>query len=61
MKIIISNAFSLSILVRPVVANRVNVKLEPGVLILVGQYIGPRLPEGATTLPEGASIEWWTV
>ena len=61
MKIIISNAFSLSILVRPVVANRVNVKLEPGVLILVGQYIGPRLPKGATTLPEGASIEWWTV
>jgi hypothetical protein len=26
--------------------------------ILVGQYTGPRLPEGATTLPEGAEIQW---
>lgn len=50
-----------SILGRPVAVNRVNVKLEPDVLLMVGQYIGPRLPEGATTLPEGASIEWWTV
>jgi hypothetical protein len=23
----------------------------------LGQYVGPRLPEGATTLPEGASIK----
>ena len=29
--------------------------------LLVGQYRGPRLPEGTTTLPEGASIEWWLV
>ena len=29
--------------------------------LIVGQYRGPRLPEGATTLPEGAEIEWWQV
>lgn len=28
---------------------------------LIGQYIGPRLPEGATELPAGATIEWWLV
>lgn len=29
--------------------------------LLVGQYNGPRLPEGATTLPEGASIRWYLI
>lgn len=29
--------------------------------LIVGQYRGPRLLEGATTLPEGAVIEWWQV
>ena len=29
--------------------------------VLVGQYVGPRLPEGATELPEGATIEWRVV
>ena len=28
---------------------------------LIGAYVGPRLPEGCTTLPEGASLEWWTI
>ncbi|MBK5203881.1 MAG: DUF1874 domain-containing protein [Polaromonas sp.] len=28
---------------------------------LVGQYLGPRLPEGATSLPNGAVIRWVTV
>lgn len=50
--------------------NRVSVKLrdrienERGVfqdLLIVGQYVGPRLPEGATQLPEGAQIEWWVI
>lgn len=27
--------------------------------LIFGQYIGPRLPEGVTALPEGATIEWW--
>ena len=38
--------------------NRVSVTLKPGENALLGQYTGPRLPEGATTLPEGASIKW---
>lgn len=30
-------------------------------VMLVAQYKGPRLPEGTTTLPEGATVEWWLV
>lgn len=33
----------------------------PLTALLVAQYRGPRLPEGATTLPEGSKIEWWLV
>jgi len=42
-------------------ANRISIKLMPGDGLLVAQLVGPRLPEGATTLPEGASIEFWIV
>ncbi|MCX6797345.1 MAG: DUF1874 domain-containing protein [Candidatus Doudnabacteria bacterium] len=35
---------------------RVTVTLCPGDVALVFQYSGPRLPEGATVLPEGAKI-----
>ena len=42
-------------------ANRVNVQLAPREEVLVGQYVGGRLPEGATTLPEGARIDWFLV
>lgn len=42
-------------------AQRLSVKLTKADTLLVGQYIGPRLPEGATTLPEGASIIWLLV
>ena len=42
--------------------NRICLTLEdPSTHVLVGQYIGPRLPEGATELPEGAILEWWIV
>lgn len=43
--------------------NRVSLKFtdEPGEVLIVGQYVGPRLPEGATELPQGATIEWWSV
>jgi len=37
---------------------RITVRLEPGDVALVGQYVGPRLPEGAEELPEGAAIRW---
>ena len=41
--------------------NRATVVLKDGDLALVGQYSGPRLPEGATSLPEGATIKWLVV
>ena len=41
--------------------NRATVALKEGDVALVGQYSGPRLPEGATSLPEGAAIKWVVV
>jgi hypothetical protein len=41
--------------------NRASVKLADGDILYVGQYSGPRLPEGATALPEGAKITWLKV
>lgn len=40
---------------------RETLRLAPGDRLLVGQYVGPRLVEGATTLPEGAEIRWLRV
>lgn len=40
---------------------RESLKLNYGFKLLVGQYKGPRLPEGVSTLPDGATIEWWFV
>ena len=39
-------------------SNRVTLKLDEGDVLYVAQYIGPRLPEGATKLPEGAKIKY---
>lgn len=39
--------------------NRCSTVLEPGDSLLIAQYNGPRLPEGATVLPEGAKIRWF--
>lgn len=41
--------------------NRVSVSLRPGDTLVVGQYVGSRLPEGCRELPEGARIEWYMV
>ena len=42
--------------------NRTSVKLGVGVHhLLICQYQGPRLPEGAKELPEGASVAWLAV
>lgn len=38
--------------------HRATVSLKGGDRLVVGQYRGPRLEEGVTTLPEGASIQW---
>ena len=45
----------------PVDCNRVGVTLGHRDMALVGQYTGLRLAEGATTLPEGATIKWIVV
>jgi len=45
----------------PVPAARITVVVAPGDTLLVGQYSGPRLPEGAHKLPEGATIKWLLV
>ena len=42
-------------------ANRLNVVLGDDVQLVVAQYTGPRLPEGVTKLPQGASIRYWMV
>lgn len=42
----------------PVGMNRSSTELNRGDELLVAQYNGPRLPEGATSLPEGAKIRW---
>ena len=41
--------------------NRVSVTLPVGEWSIVGQYSGPRLPEGCTALPEGATVRWMQV
>ena len=41
--------------------NRVSIKLTESDVLYVTQYTGPRLQEGATTLPEGANIECFEV
>ena len=40
---------------------RANVALKHGDELIVAQYRGPRLPEGAVELPPGAVIEFWSV
>jgi hypothetical protein len=44
-----------------VAQTRPTVKMAGRDKALVAQYIGPRLPEGATKLPEGARIEFFLV
>ena len=45
----------------PVPTARVNVALKSGDEILIAQLQGGRLPEGATSLPEGASFRFLVV
>ena len=42
-------------------ANRENVAIKPDDVVFVAQLTGGRLPEGATTLPEGFEIVWYEV
>ena len=45
----------------PVAVARVNVALRSGDSAIIAQFTGPRLPEGATTLPPGAEIRFLRV
>lgn len=45
----------------PIAMNRVSVSLGSNDELIVAQVIGGRLPEGATTLPEGVQINFWHV
>jgi hypothetical protein len=45
----------------PITANRRNDSLGNGDVLLIAQYSGPRLQEGATALPEGAKIKFLKV
>jgi hypothetical protein len=38
--------------------NRATLRLNAGDVLYVAQYVGPRLPEGTVTLPEGARFDW---
>ena len=44
-----------------VACNRVSVHLDAGDVLYVAQVTGGRLPEGATTLPEGMSFSFLKV
>jgi hypothetical protein len=53
-----------SLIGAPVEFNRVSTKfdnLKDTDKIIVAQYMGGRLPEGSTTLPEGAKIEFFQI
>lgn len=50
-----------TVLGHPVAVNPVSVSLSVGDTAVLGQYRGPRLPTGATTLPAGATIQWLRV
>lgn len=41
--------------------NRATVELKSGDYLFLAQYIGERLPEGTTVLPEGSKIEWFGI
>ena len=47
-----------ALLGREIKFNRATVALKPGDKCLVAQYVGPRLAEGTTVLPEGATISF---
>lgn len=42
-----------------VACNRATLQLRKGDVLFIAQYLGPRLAEGTTELPEGARIDWF--
>ena len=45
----------------PVSMNRINISLDEETEIYVAQLVGGRLPEGATTLPEGFRFKFYRI
>ncbi len=45
----------------PVAYNRMSIKLKQEDILYVAQYNGARLPEGATVLPDGATMDFLRV
>lgn len=45
----------------PIPASRRSIVLHDDDELIIAQYTGPRLPEGATKLPDGAFLTWWLV
>ena len=41
--------------------NRISVSIDPETTLVVAQVLGGRLPEGATTIPEGMEIAFFKV
>jgi len=50
-----------NILGRDVPANRISITVSPGDVLYAAQYCGPRLPAGATELPDDATITFYRV
>ena len=53
---VVSNLFK-----KEIPMNRISVNLGNNDVLLVAQLMGGRLPEGATTIPEGMTIQFWVV
>ena len=41
--------------------NRQSYRFMPNDTVVLAQYTGPRLPDFAVQLPEGAAIRWWQI
>lgn len=50
-----------NLLGKEVPCHRASIHLDAGDILYVAQVTGGRLPEGATTLPEGFSLSWLKV
>jgi hypothetical protein len=46
---------------RDIPVHRASITVVAGDTVVVGQYSGPRLPEGTTELPPGAGFRWFIV
>jgi hypothetical protein len=49
------------ILGMPVEQNRATIRLDLDDSVILGQYYGPRLKEGATILPPEAQVKWFWI